>query len=314
MIGTDSIATARPLTGAARRLRQLTHHSSMRESVFKHMLLARVGAELLARDVEFDELHSSVDKDGFGVLLEAGNIQRHMQLKVKIEGGARSNVTVHKRLATRPSGCVVWLTYNPDIQDFSEIRFFGAGPGMPLPDLGDRIARHSRANSEGRKAERPDHRVVPASRFEKLDDIAQLVDRLFGLVPAEPLALLRSRLRPGLVFGPEWLVETSRGNFTAVPADVSWEHAPLLADLVNGYRLLDLLGENDPAAFLERQRAAQEDTGTWPGDAVTLWITLFLEVRAEHFGAYDFGDPPPRLDQLCQQLRAALIELEEADG
>ncbi len=167
------------------RTRQLTHQSSARENVFEHILLGQIGAELLDRGVDYDELHSSVDKDGFDVLLEAGNIQRHIQLKVMVKGGKRSDVTIHRRLTNRPSGCVVWLTYDPALRSFCDIRWFGGQPGEPLPELGDRVARHSRANAQGLKAERPDHRIVVAKRFERIRDIAGLVDRLFGRVAVD---------------------------------------------------------------------------------------------------------------------------------
>lgn len=314
MTGLIECASATPPPGAHWRVRQLTHQSSMRENVFEHMLLGQLGAELLARGVEYDELYSSVDKDGFDVMLEAGGIQRHTQLKVKVLGGARSEITVHTGLAARPSGCVVWLTYDPETRTFCDIQWFGGAPGEPLPDLGDRIARHTRANSQGVKAERPHHRVVPVRRFERLDDVAHLADRLFGPLPADPLSLLRSRLRSAGASEPSWAQQAGFGNFAAIPTDLTWDQAAPLADLIDGYRLLDLVGEKDHDAFLTRQHQLQEKAGSWPGDAVLLWITLFLETRAERFGANDFGDPPARLDMLCQQLRAALVELEAADA
>lgn len=308
------IPQAQPHARTDWRARQLTHQSSMRENVFEHMVLGQLGAELLARGVDYDEFHSSVDKDGFDVLLEAGTIQRPTQLKVKIAGGARSDVSVHTRLAARPSGCVVWLTYDPVTRSFCDIRWFGSAPGKPLPDLGDKVARHSRANSQGIKAERPLHRVVAANRFERLDDIAHLADKLFGRLPHDPLDFLLSRLRSELATDAGWLTEVANGDFAAIPADLGWgNEATQLAHLMDGYRLLELLellGGGGPDAFLERQRQAQRDTGHWPGDAALLWTTLFMEARADRFGGSDAGDPPPCLDLLCRQLRHALVALE----
>lgn len=218
-------AATTPLPGAHWQVRQLTHQSSMRENVFEHMLLGQLGAELLARGVEYDELYSSVDKDGFDVMLVAGGIQRQIQLKVKILGGARSEITVHTRLTARPSGCVVWLTYDPGTRTFCDIQWFGGAPGEPLPDLGDRVARHTRANSQGVKAARQHHRVVPVRRFERLQDVAHLVDKLFGRLPTDPLALIRSRLRSGRAVEPSWAQQVGFGSFTAIPADLTWDQA-----------------------------------------------------------------------------------------
>ena len=296
------------------RTRQLTHQSSARENVFEHLLLAQIGAELLARDVDYDELHSSVDKDGYDILLVVGDIQRHIQLKVMIRGGKRSDVTIHRKLARRPSGCVLWLTYDPATRSFCDIRWFGAAPGQPLPDLGDKVARHSRANAQGLKGERPDHRIIAARRFERLDDIAHLVDRLFGPLPADPLSFLYSRLKRDVPAEPAWLQDVADGDFTAIRAGTGWDDGMALADLIDGYRLLELADGGEPAAFLDRQRAVQQANGRWPGDAVALWTTAFLEARADRFGSNDEGGTPPHLDSLIHQLRDALIALETTDA
>ena len=105
---------------------------------------------------------------------------RHIQLKGLVRGGTRANVTVNTKLARKPSGCVVWMVYDPDSLELGPFRWFGSTPGSPLPPLGDRLAKHSKANAEGIKAERPAHRVVRGGLFERVDSISQLVDRLFG--------------------------------------------------------------------------------------------------------------------------------------
>lgn len=316
MTGLNQISSAQSHALTASQARQLTHHSSMRENVFEHLLLGQLGAELLARGVEYDELYSSVDKEGFDVVLEAGSIVRHIQFKVMVSGGSRTRVTVSTRLASRPSGCVVWLTYSPLDRSFCNVRWFGAAPGQPLPDLGDRVARHTRPNSNGVKADRPDHRTLAARRFVELDNIAHLADRLFGRLPAEPLAFLRSRLRPdGATGQPEpWIQGVVDGMFAAIPADICWEDAIGLAHLINGYHVLELLGGGDSSSYLDRQRDEQRATGRWPGDAVVLWTTMYLEARAEHFAGGDYARDVPHLDQLCQQLREALVALENADA
>lgn len=292
-------------------VKALTHTSSMREKVFEHKLLGDLGIELMARGIEFEVLHGETDRDGHDVVLEAGGILRHVQLKVTVPGGARSEVTVNTRLAAKPAGCVVWLSFDPASRSFTSIRWFGNPPGTPLPDPGSRVARHSRANAQGIKNQREGHRVLPASRFDQLDDVAHLADRLFGTLPTEPLAFLQSRLRHD-GSGPAWLAAVADGNFTALPADIGWKDGAELGGIIDGYRLLELISTEKPAAFLDGQRAKQQSTGSWPGDAAELWTTLFLEARADHFGANDLSDPPPRLDLLCRQLRTALADLKLA--
>jgi hypothetical protein len=46
--------------------------------------------------------------------------------------------------------------------------------------LGDKIARHSKGDKNGVKAFRPNIRVLPVGRFQKLGSIDDVVDALFG--------------------------------------------------------------------------------------------------------------------------------------
>ena len=315
MTALNHIAATKPPARTGWQGRQLTHQSSMRENVFEHMLLGQLGAELMARGVDYDELHTKVDRNGFDVVLEVGNIVRHTQVKVMIAGGVRSSVSIHSALAARRSGCVVWLTYDPAARGFCDIRWFGGTPGEPLPDLGTKIARHSRANSQGLKAERSLHRVVPAGRFERLDDVAHLADRLFGRLPHDPLEFLRSRLLTDFASHTDWLNDVANGNFATIPTVFAWgDEAVQLAHLIDGYRMLELLGDGDSATFLEQQEQAQRETGDWPGDAALLWTTLFMEARADRFGNNDGSGAAPHLDLLCRQLRSALLGLENGRG
>jgi hypothetical protein len=306
----NRIPAHRTMTAA----RQLTHCSSMREKVFEHALLAQLGFELMERGMEFEILHGEADRDGYDIVLESGRTIRHTQLKVMVAGGTRTSVTINQRLASKPSGCVVWLTFDPERREFTNIRWFGAPPGRPLPDLGTRIARHSRGNSLGIKNYRAEHRMVRASSFETLSGISHLVDKLFGSISEEPLALLRSHFRPDLELKPRWLEEVAAGDFAAIPHDLRWIDSAPLAHLIDGYKLLKLISEAEPPAFLDAQRAIRHATGTWPGDAATMWLTLFLEARADRHGAHDHHGVTPQLDQLCRQLRDALVALSDADA
>ena len=50
-----------------------------------------------------------------------------------------------------------------------------------MPDIARlKIAKHVRANANGVKAERPNHRVIPKRLFERVDDIDGIIARLFG--------------------------------------------------------------------------------------------------------------------------------------
>lgn len=161
---------------------QLPHYSTVREKVLEHLLLGQLGLELLVRGLDFTVLHAVPDRDGYDLVIDAGSIARHIQLKSSVVGGKTRRVPINTRLAAKTSGCVVWTIYNPAIRDFSDLRWFGGAPNEPLPDLGDRPVRHSRGNSEGAKAIRPGMRMLTLARFERLEGIAALADRLFGPV------------------------------------------------------------------------------------------------------------------------------------
>jgi hypothetical protein len=54
--------------------------------------------------------------------------------------------------------------------------------GELLPDLGSRVGKHAKGDAMGVKLERPDIRVLNLGQFTKVDDVGDLLDRLFGPV------------------------------------------------------------------------------------------------------------------------------------
>ena len=158
----------------------ISHRSSALEKVLEYRFLAELGAELWRRGVEFEVLRGDVDDSGHDLVIEAGGILRHIQLKAMIKGGKRADVTVNTRLATKGSGCVIWMTYNPATLELGPFRWFGAKPGEPLQGLGDKVAKHSKGNAAGEKNIRPAHRVISRGAFETLGSMTDLADRLFG--------------------------------------------------------------------------------------------------------------------------------------
>lgn len=75
---------------------------------------------------------------------------------------------VSTRLLAKPSGCVIWLDVDRETLELERYFWFGGAPGSGLPDLGSKVSRHSKGNSEGEKLERPLHRDLPKSRFARL--------------------------------------------------------------------------------------------------------------------------------------------------
>ena len=158
-------------------------HSSALERVVELAFLSELVQEAwFARHQIVDVLHSSVDAFGYDVALECGPILRHVQLKTRRVGGTTPGYKINMNLGQRPSGCVVVIDWQYDVVQkrlHLGYRWFGGRPGEPLPPLGDKVAKHSKANARGEKLERPNLRVVALTRFEKVAAVDTLLDRLF---------------------------------------------------------------------------------------------------------------------------------------
>lgn len=282
-----------------------THGSVLVEKTLEYQLLGALTAELLRRGMRYEVLRGDFDRDGHDIVIEADGVMRHVQLKCMAAGGKTARVPVSTRLRYKPSGCVVWMTYDPATLTLKSLRWFGGSPGTRLPDLGERVARHTRGNIEHVKALRPFIRILPARKFEAVQDIAALADRLFGSVD---FAHLRRHLRQNPYKQLGWLGEVQAGNLSAIPADIDWNRSGELAMLVDGYGLADELGLGDPMEFEGQQLQTAMQSGEWRGNAAELWVTLFLEHRRWHFSS---PFEPDRemvilLDSLVAMLREAL--------
>jgi hypothetical protein len=154
--------------------------SSILEKVLEHRFIAEISTALWCKGIsDFEVLRSEVDSRGYDLVVEARGKQRHIQLKALRRGGKRRNVTLSKRLAEKPSGCVIWMVYDPETLATGPFLWLGGSPGEPLAELGERVARHTRGNAKGEKAPRAGHRVVKKSAFKKVANVSDLVDALF---------------------------------------------------------------------------------------------------------------------------------------
>jgi hypothetical protein len=312
--------------------------SSKLEKILEARLCAELATDLWLRGIaDFEVLRTEVDDAGYDLVLEANGYLRHIQLKASRAGATTAEVSVSTRLARKPSGCVVWMLYDPETLRIERFRWLGDAPGEPLPPLGDKVTRHTKGDRLGFKAERPGHRTVPRARFETLHSPAELLDRLFGpfvaqqagRVRREPssvdrevrdadadLALLRHHLRavgaqPGSAH-PHWLRAVAGGDLAAVPEGLRWDDAAGLAHLIDGYRLAGEADLGDPASFLERSEETARRTGRWSGSALELWVCLFLACRRGRFAGIEPGpEMTAQLDALCAELRTRLAR---ADG
>ena len=159
-------------------------HSVLRERIVEHLFVGDLLRRLWQRGVtDVEVLRSEFDAGGYDLVLSRREIVRHVQLKAVVKGGRTSSVNVSMNLSAKPSGCVLCIVVTPDL-DICGYRWFGGRPGQKLPDIEKRkIARHTKANADGVKLERPNLRVVPLHEFEPLEPLDATLARLFGQLP-----------------------------------------------------------------------------------------------------------------------------------
>jgi len=162
-----------------------TAQSSTREKVLEHLFVGELLRCLWrqgARDIEV--LRAEVDKGGYDLVLEANGVIRHVQLKSSHRAATTHAVGVNINLAGKPSGCVLWIQFDPATMALGPFLWFGGTPKAPLPPLGDKVGKHTKGDHTGRKAERPNIRVLAKSQFAVLPDMDAVARALFGPRPA----------------------------------------------------------------------------------------------------------------------------------
>jgi len=126
-----------------------TLNSSYREILIEHLFVGEIMRRLwLKRITQFEVLQPQVDDSGYDLVIEANDVVRHIQLKSSFDTAVTGQVNANLRLARKPSGCVVWVRFNPDTLQLGPFLWFGGAPGLPIPDLTKfKIAKHTRADT-----------------------------------------------------------------------------------------------------------------------------------------------------------------------
>lgn len=160
-----------------------SYQSVYRERLLEHLLIGELlKYSWLHHGASLEVSQPAIDRSGHDVVLEANGITRHVQLKASSLLAKTSEQKVHLGLASKPSGCVVWVRFDASIMALGSFLFFGGAPGMPLPSLnGFKVAKHTKGGAEGVKKERPNIRLTPSSKFLKVSNVADLYSELFGV-------------------------------------------------------------------------------------------------------------------------------------
>ena len=158
-----------------------SRHSSALEKVLEHLFVGDLLRCLGQRGIwDVEVLRSEVDSSGYDLVVECKDTMRHIQLKASHQDARAQSVKINKKLESKRSGCVIWMFYDRDLQ-LGPFLWFGAAPGLPMPSLGDKIAKHTKGDQTGKKAERPNIRVLAKSRFKRRESMKELVGALFGV-------------------------------------------------------------------------------------------------------------------------------------
>lgn len=158
--------------------------SSYREKLIEHLLIGELlKISWLKKDSSLEISKPEVDASGYDIIAEANGVIRHIQLKGSYIGSSTPKQKVHIALSSKPSGCVIWIYFDPSSLNLGPFYFFGGKPKEPLPDLSNcKIARHTKGNAFGHKGERQNVRVLNKGQFEKIDSIEELYEQLFCCV------------------------------------------------------------------------------------------------------------------------------------
>ncbi len=157
-------------------------NSSYREKLIEHLFVG----ELLKISWRQDDCNlevaiPEVDNSGYDVVAEANGVIRHIQIKASHLKSKTPIQKIHLNLAEKPSGCVLWVWFDEKTLELSYFLFFGGDPGKSLPSIHNhKVAKHTKGDSTGRKAERINHRVINKGDFKRYETIESIYKKLFG--------------------------------------------------------------------------------------------------------------------------------------
>jgi hypothetical protein len=155
-------------------------YSSLREKIVEHAFLAAVLRELWNQGIyTFEVSRAESDAFGYDVVIECGQIVRHIQLKSKSERRP-PKISISKTLADKPSGCVIVIILDTHLE-IESFYWFGGLPGDPLPQLeGLSPTKRIRRDKDGKRPPRKNHVDAPISKFHPVKTVPQLLQKLFG--------------------------------------------------------------------------------------------------------------------------------------
>ncbi len=170
-------------------------HSSLREKIVEHVFVGEALRALWRRGVfDVEVLRAEFDAHGYDLVLGRGRIVRHIQFKTGIRDKP-GRVSIPTALGDKPSGCVIWIQVDNALC-MKRFWWFGGNPGEPSPSLGERVARRIGRTAEGVRPVREGHRVLSGSAFRLIETLDEVLDTLFGSLPAGATPILDDEHEP----------------------------------------------------------------------------------------------------------------------
>uniref|UniRef100_UPI003A94006F hypothetical protein n=1 Tax=Cobetia marina TaxID=28258 RepID=UPI003A94006F len=163
-----------------------TENSTYREKLIEHLFVGELLKKSWIHDrCDLEVAKPEVDNSGYDIILEAHGVIRHVQLKTSYLGSKTAKQNLHMRLAAKQSGCVLWIYFDQETLALGPFLFFGAAPGQPLASIASaKVAKHTRPNHTGAKAERPNIREINRGQFQSYATLDGIYDALFGPPPS----------------------------------------------------------------------------------------------------------------------------------
>lgn len=148
--------------------------STFYEQLVEHAFVAELLQEAwFGHKKVIEVLRSEIDASGFDLVLECGEITRHVQLKTSGLGATTAYQKVSLKLGEKRGGCVVWIVRDETCAASHHrvqlsYRFFGTPASEAKLDVSNpifKVARHTKGDAFGKKNPRPGIRLVPKSAF-----------------------------------------------------------------------------------------------------------------------------------------------------
>jgi len=162
-----------------------SNESSYRELLIEHIFIGELLQYYwLNGSGKIEVLKPQADNGGYDIVLEANGVARYVQLKSRLITAKTPRVNINSALFNKLNWCVIWIWFKEDTQnnkiELKEFWWFGNDDGHKLQINDFKIAKHTKANSKGIKAERPNIKVIPKKEFVKIEDVEKLICKLFG--------------------------------------------------------------------------------------------------------------------------------------